>query len=153
MRCLHGVASMLIDDARINAITRTILGCAIEVHRVLGPGLLESVYQQCLVYELTKAGLRFIEQKAVAITYKGTLLEARYRIDLVVEDTVIVEVKCVDTLLPVHQAQVLTYVRLTDCPAALLINFNVPRLMDGVRRLINNRNGLQVARRSEGTEG
>ena len=128
---------MLIDDFRINALTRQILGCAIEVHRVLGPGLLESIYLQCLQYELSTNGLRFVAQKAVPIRYKGVNLEASYRIDLVVEDIVVVEVKCVDALLPVHQAQAVTYLRLTECPAALLINFNVARLMDGVRRLLN----------------
>jgi len=136
---------MLIDDFRINALTRRILGCAIEVHRVLGPGLLESIYLQCLQYELSTNGLRFVAQKGVPILYKGITLEACYRIDLIVEDIVVVEVKCVDALLPVHQAQTVTYLRLTGCPAALLINFNVPRLMDGVRRLLNTR--------TEGTKG
>ena len=128
---------MLIDDFKINTLTRRILGCAIEVHRVLGPGLLESIYLQCLHYELSTNGLRFAAQKAVPIHYKGISLEACYRIDLIVEDIVVVEVKCVDALLPVHHAQAMTYLRLTECPAALLVNFNVPRLMDGVRRLLN----------------
>jgi GxxExxY protein len=104
---------------------------------VLGPGLLESAYQQCLQYELSTNGLRFVTQKAIPIRYKGVSLEASYRIDLIVEDLVVVEVKCVDALQPVHQAQALTYLRLTECPAALLVNFNVPRLMEGVRRLLN----------------
>ncbi len=143
---------MLIDDSRINNITRQIIGCAIEVHRILGPGLLESIYLQCLKYELELHGLRFIEQKTVAITYKGTLLDACYRVDLIVEDMVIVEVKSIDRLLSVHEAQVLTYLRLTDCPAALLINFNVPRLMDGVRRLLNNRPRVDVGETTKSTD-
>jgi len=142
-------ARMLIDDSKANAVTRQILGCAIEVHRELGPGLLESIYLQCLQYEFSTHGLRFIVQKSVPIAYKSISLEASYRIDLVVEDTVIVEVKCVDSLLPVHHAQTLTYLRLTECRAALLINFNVPRLMDGVRRLLNTRPTAR-AKRTEG---
>ena len=109
---------------------------------------------QCLKYELASHGLRFVEQKAVAIAYKGTVLDACYRIDLIVEDLVVVEVKSVDKLLSVHEAQVLTYLRLTDCPAALLINFNVPRLMDGVRRLLNNRpRGTNTHREDTGSTG
>jgi GxxExxY protein len=145
---------MLIDDSGVNAVTRQILGCAIEVHRELGPGLLESTYLPCLQYELSVHGLRFVAQKPVPIHYKEISLEASYRIDLVVEDIVLVEIKSVDALLPVHQAQALTYLRLTDCKAALLINFNVPRLMDGVRRLLNNkteRPGLTTGRHAEGT--
>ena len=128
---------MLVDNARLNHVTGTILGGAIEVHRVLGPGLLESPYLPCLEYELTERGLSYVRQKPVPLTYKTLRLEAVYKVDLVVEDTVIVEVKCVEALAPVHKAQLLTYMRLTNKPAGLLINFNVARLMDGVSRLLN----------------
>lgn len=128
---------MLLDNTRLNSLTSDILGAAIEVHRVLGPGLLESIYQACVQFELANRGLRFIVQQPLPITYKATRLQATYRVDLIVEDLVIVEIKCVDIISPVHKAQVMTYLRLAGIPAGLLINFNVARLMDGVRRLIN----------------
>jgi len=129
---------MLIDSS-YNALTGQILSAAIEVHRTLGPGLLESTYLPCLQFELTARKLRFVTQRSVPIVYKGMRLDAGYRLDLIVEDAVVVEVKSVATLLAVHQAQVVTYLRLTGCPAGLLINFNVPRLMDGVKRLLHPR--------------
>jgi GxxExxY protein len=129
---------MLVGTA-FNAITHDILSAAIEVHRTLGPGLLESTYMPCLQFELAARNLRFVTQRSVPIVYKGMRLDAGYRIDLIVEDTVVVEVKSVATLLPVHSAQVLTYLSLTGCPAGLLINFNVTKLMDGVKRLLNPR--------------
>ena len=132
------VVRMLVDTP-VNVITGQIIGAAIEVHRILGPGLLESTYMPCLQFELATGKLRFIAERAVPILYKGMELDAKYRIDLLVEDLVVVEVKSLDHLLPVHQAQVLTYMRLTGCPAGLLINFNVPKLIDGVKRLINPR--------------
>ncbi len=124
-------------QAPVDVITGHIIGAAIEVHRILGPGLLESTYMPCLQFELATGKLRFVAERAVPIRYKGLEVDAKYRIDLLVEDVVVVEVKSVDCLLPVHQAQVLTYMRLTSCPAGLLINFNVFRLIDGVKRLIN----------------
>jgi GxxExxY protein len=131
-------ADMLVD-AEFNTVTRDVIGAGIEVHRIVGPGLLESTYLQCLQYELAERKLQFITQQAMPIVYKGITLTTRYRIDLIVEGTVVVEVKSVENLLPVHQAQVLTYLNLTGCPAGLLINFNVPRLVDGVKRLIASR--------------
>ena len=128
---------MLVDDARLNHVTGSIIGGAIEVHRVMGPGLLESPYIPCLEYELAEHGLSYVRQQPISLTYKTLRLDAIYKLDLVVEDTVIVEVKCVETLAPVHKAQLLTYMRLAKKPAGLLINFNVPRLMDGVKRLLN----------------
>jgi GxxExxY protein len=128
---------MLLDNPRLNEVTSEILGAAIEVHRVLGPGLLESIYQACLQFELASRGLRFIVQRPIPILYKATRLQAVYRVDLIVEDLVIVEIKCVDVVGPVHKAQVMTYLRLTGMPAGLLINFNAARLIDGVKRLIN----------------
>ena len=130
---------MLIEDKQINELTGAILGAAIEVHRVLGPGLLESIYVTCLQHELSARKIRFAPQFPVPLTYKGKRLESVYRVDLVVEELVVVEVKCLDTIAPVHKAQVLTYLRLTGCPAGLLINFNSVRLMEGVNRLINPR--------------
>lgn len=132
---------MPVDPSTFNDVTREILGAAIEVHRTLGPGLLESTYLQCLQWELGARKQRFVTQRQIPLTYKGTVLDACYRIDLIVEDLVVVEVKAVATLLQVYQAQTLTYMRLTECPAGLLINFNVPKLMDGVKRLINARAG------------
>ena len=126
----------MLAAASFNGVTGEIIGAAIEVHRVIGPGLLESAYMPCLQFELAARKLRFVSQRAVPIVYKGMNLDSTYRIDLIVEDLVVVEIKAVDRLLPVHQAQVLTYMGLTGCPAGLLINFNVPRLVDGVKRLI-----------------
>jgi GxxExxY protein len=128
---------MLVDNARLNHVTGNILGAAIEVHQVMGPGLLESPYMPCLEYELTERGLAFVTQRPIALTYKTMRLDAVYKVDLLVEDMVIVEVKCVESLAPVRKAQLLTYMRLMNKPAGLLINFNVARLMDGVKRLLN----------------
>jgi GxxExxY protein len=121
----------------VDVITGQIIGAAIEVHRVLGPGLLESTYRRCLWFELATRNLQFVAELAVPIRYKGQELDAHYRVDLLIEQLVVVEIKSVEGLLPVHDAQVLTYMRLTESPAGLLINFNVPKLVDGVRRLIN----------------
>ena len=122
-----------------NQITGAILEAAIEVHRQLGPGLLESSYLPCLHYELSERQLRFDCQRAVPIVYKHLTLTTAYRIDLVVEEQIVVEVKAIDRLLTVHEAQLLTYLRMTNNPAGLLINFNVPRLMDGVKRVLNSK--------------
>ena len=121
----------------VNRVTREIIGAAIAVHRELGPGLLESAYETCLAYELTQRGLKVEQQKSLPVIYREVHLECGYRLDLVVEDSVIVELKSVEKLTPVHQAQVLSYLRLADCPVGLLINFNVKILIDGVHRLAN----------------
>lgn len=120
----------------INEITRRIIGCAIEVHKMLGPGLLESAYEECLVYELQKAGLQVLRQKPVPIIYKEIHLEQGYRIDLLVEGVVVVELKSVEILNPVHEAQILTYMKFAEKKIGLLINFNVLVLKDGIRRFI-----------------
>src|SRR5262245_51400470 len=112
---------MLIADRQINELTGAILGAAIEAHRVLGPGLLESIYVWCLQHELSARHIRFAAQFPVSLTYKDKRLESIYRVDLVVEELVVVEVKCLDTIAPIHKAQVLTYLRLTGCPAGLLV--------------------------------
>jgi GxxExxY protein len=138
---------MFIDPSTFSDVTGEIVGAAIDVHKALGPGLLESIYQQCLQLELTTRGMRFVAQQPIPIVYKGLKLDAGYRIDLIVEDLVVVEVKCVAALAPIHEAQGLTYLRLTGCPAGLLINFNVPRLVDGVQRLVNPAAGVQNRQR------
>ena len=130
---------MLLQDDDLNSVTGRILDAAITVHRHLGPGLLESIYAQCLRIELAARGMRFTVHRGVPIAYKGRPIDTCYRVDLVVEDMVVVEIKAVERLMPVHEAQTLTYLYLTGCRCGLLINFNVPRLMDGVRRLINAR--------------
>ena len=129
----------MLVEATFNRTTHEIIGAAIEVHRNLGPGLLESVYMPCLQYELATRKLRFVAERSIPIIYKEMQLDAKYRIDLLVEDVVIVEVKSIDCVMEIHKAQVLTYMRLTGCPAGLLINFNVAKLIDGVTRLIETR--------------
>jgi GxxExxY protein len=117
-------------------LTHEIIGASIEVHRLLGPGLLESAYEECLAKELSLRGLRVERQKAVPVVYKETKLECGYRIDLLVESRVIVELKSVEALAPIHEAIVLTYLRLSGCKLALLVNFNVRVLKDGIRRFV-----------------
>ena len=120
-----------------NDISGKIIGCAIEVHKSLGPGLLESAYEECLFFELQEAGLKVERQKALPVVYKDVKLEAGYRIDLLIEGKVVVELKSVEALNDVHTAQVLTYLKLSGCKLGLLINFNVYRLADGIKRLVN----------------
>ena len=110
---------MTVDPSEFNDITRRILAGAIEVHRTLGPGLLESIYTPCLHAELAARQLRFVTQRAIPIVYKGMRLESSYRVDLIVADLVVVELKSTTALLPVHQPQVLTYLEITKCPAGL----------------------------------
>lgn len=122
----------------VNELTKEIIAAAIEVHRALGPGLLESTYEACLMSELAERGLRVEHQVPVPVTYKGERLECGYRIDLLIERQVIVELKAVDAIHPIHEAQVLSYLKLSGCHVGLLINFNVTLLKDGIRRLVNN---------------
>jgi GxxExxY protein len=124
-------------DAPFNQITSRIIAAAIEVHRVLGPGLLESTYATCLAHELAAANIKFVTQRAIPIVYKGVVLDCQYRVDLIVENHAVVEIKSIERLLPVHKAQVITYLRLTNCPVGLLINFTSPKLVDGVVRVLN----------------
>lgn len=121
---------------KINEITNLIIGSAIEVHRTLGPGLLESAYEECLAYELIKKGLSVKRQKATPVIYKEIKLDCGYRIDILVEDMVLVELKSVDAINPVHEAQVLTYLKFSKVKVGLLINFNVAILKDGIKRFI-----------------
>jgi GxxExxY protein len=120
----------------INKITEKIIGCAIEVHKSLGPGLLESAYEECLCYELEKAGLLFKRQKPVPVVYKEIKLDCGYRADILVENVVIVELKSIDAIAPIHEAQMLTYLRFAEKKIGLLINFNVTILKNGLRRFI-----------------
>ena len=120
----------------LNEITEKIIGCAIEVHRFLGPGLLESTYEACLLYEMKNAGLNVQNQVGLPLRYKELKLETGYRLDFFVEGCVVVEIKSVEELHPKHAAQVLTYLKLSRTEVGLLINFNVTRLKDGIRRLI-----------------
>ena len=120
-----------------NDLSSIIIGCAIKVHTELGPGLLESAYEECLFYELQQFGLKVIRQKTLPLVYYGVKLDAGYRLDLLVENKVIIEVKAIDGLHDVHFAQVHTYLKLTKCKLGLLINFNVKSLKHGIRRVAN----------------
>ncbi len=118
-----------------NSLTGKIIGAAIEIHRALGPGLLESAYEACLLYELRLRKLKVKPQKAMPVFYKDVMLDCGYRVDLVVEDQVIVEIKSVSSLASIHEAQLLSYLKLSNCKIGLLINFNVKILKEGIRRL------------------
>jgi len=120
----------------INKITEQILGCAYKVHTELGPGLLESAYEECMYYELFHSGLSVEKQKALPLVYHEVKLEIGYRIDILVENQVVIEIKSVESLTDVHIAQVLTYLKLSHCKIGLLINFNVSSLKNGIKRLI-----------------
>ena len=121
----------------LNRITEAIIGAAIEVHKALGPGLLESAYEACLSYELMQRGYKVMQQVALPLVYKEAKLDCGYRLDLFVNDAVIVEIKSVESLAPIHEAQLLSYLRLADCKIGLLINFNVKLLKNGVKRFVN----------------
>lgn len=120
----------------LNELSRRVIGLAIEVHRELGPGLLESAYEEALAYELTEAGISYARQQDTPLIYKGVKLDCGYRLDLVIEGELIVELKTVADVLPIHHAQLLTYLKLQSRSLGLLINFNVPVLKDGVKRVV-----------------
>ena len=129
---------MLTDPAGMNTLTHAIIGCGIRVHREIGPGVLESIYNECMQYELRQEGLRFDRERAVPLVYKGQKLRARYYIDLVVEDRVVVELKTVVEIAEIHKKQVLTQLRLAGLHTGLIMNFNVQILTDGgVKRVVN----------------
>jgi GxxExxY protein len=125
-----------IDMLYEQELTGRIIGAAIEVHRTLGPGLLESAYHACLAREFSLQGIPFESQKSLPVDYKGIRLDCGYRLDFVVADKVVVELKAVDVIHPVHEAQLLTYLKLTGCRVGLLINFNVPALKEGIHRMV-----------------
>ncbi len=120
----------------VERIVALIMDAAFKVHRTLGPGLLESVYEECMVHELAKLGLKTVRQQDLPIAYDGLILKSKLRIDLIVEDLVIVELKAVDKNIPLYQAQLITYLKLTGKRVGLLINFNVERLKDGFKRMV-----------------
>ena len=120
-----------------NEASRLVIGAALKVHTALGAGLLESAYDACIYYEFTRAGLHFEHQVAVPIVYEGIRLTAGFRVDYLVESCLVVELKCVETLQPIHLAQTLTYLKLSRITLGLLINFNVPHLKSGIRRVVN----------------
>lgn len=125
-------------ERELDDITREVIGAAIKVHRALGPGLLESAYEACIAFELAQSGLKVEAQKPLPLFYREVKLDCGYRLDLLVEEKVIVEFKAVESLSPVHEAQLLSYLRLSGCKVGLLINFNVRILKNGIRRLVNN---------------
>jgi GxxExxY protein len=122
----------------MNGITEKIIGAAIEVHKALGPGLLESAYEECLAHELLIANISFERQVPLPVAYKSIQLDCGYRLDLLVEQPVVLELKTVESLQPIHEAQLLTYMKLGGWPIGLLINFNVPVLTKGIKRMVNN---------------
>jgi GxxExxY protein len=125
------------ENDRLDQISHRIIGAAIEVHRHLGPGLLESAYQSCLAFELKQLGVKLEEQKPLPVVYKQVKLDCGYRLDLVVEDEIIVEIKAIEKLLPIHEAQLLSYLRLAKKRVGLLMNFHVPVLKSGLKRIVN----------------
>ena len=126
---------MFKDDIAIWALTERVIGCGIEVHKTLGPGLLESVYRECLIDELRASQMSFERERYVPIEYKGRRIRGSLKLDLLVEHSIVVELKAVESLHPIHQAQLITYLKLTGCPAGLLMNFNAPSLKTGLRRV------------------
>ena len=124
----------------MKGLTSRIIGAAIEVHQALGPGLLESAYEECLAYEMQVRGLTFMRQVSLPVAYKGVNLDCAYRLDFLVENSVVLELKAVEALLPIHTAQVLTYLKLGGWTLGLLLNFNVPILRNGIKRLVLNYN-------------
>lgn len=121
-----------------NELSKIVFDCSLKVHKNLGPGLLESAYEECLFYELKKSGLHIEKQKPLPLIYEEVKLDIGYRVDIIVENKLILEIKSVDTLNDVHFAQLLTYLKLTDCKLGLLINFNVNLIKNGIKRVVNN---------------
>lgn len=129
---------MIREKERLDDITGKIIGSAIDVHRILGPGLLESAYEACLVFELVEAGLKIERQKALPLLYRDVKLDCGYRLDVLVEDSVVVEIKAVERLEAIHKAQLLSYLRLSGYKVGLLVNFNVKVLKNGIVRMVND---------------
>ena len=127
----------------LNDLTHLIIGKLIKVHRILGPGLLESIYRRCVAYELRQARCTVEEERTFPLVYEGMTFDCAFRVDVVVNGEVVVEIKAVDKLDPVHSAQLLSYLRLADCPVGLLANFHSPVLKDGLKRLVNGAPGTR----------
>lgn len=123
---------------RLNLLTEKVIGCAIEVHKGIGPGLLESAYEECLCYELSQAGLAFTRQVPLPVVYKGVNLNCGYRLDIFVEDQVILEIKAVDKIIPIHEAQLLSYLRMLNRKVGLILNFHSTVMKHGIKRIVNN---------------
>lgn len=126
------------QEERLNKITETIIGVAIDIHKTLGSGLLESAYEACMVYDLTQAGLSVEQQIPIPVKYREVKIECGYRLDLLVNKEVIVEIKSIEKFLPIHKARLLSHLKLAGCKVGLLINFNVEILKDGIQRVVNN---------------
>ena len=124
------------ETQRINCLTEQVIGFCIDIHKSLGPGLLESIYEECLCHDLSSAGIGFERQRPLPVTYKSVRLNCGYRLDVIVEENLLLELKSVTALLPVHEAQMLTYLKLSGIRVGLLINFNVPVLVNGLKRFI-----------------
>lgn len=122
----------------VDAISYDVVGAAIEVHKQIGPGLLERVYQDCLAYELSEKGYKVSSEVSLPVCYKEIRFDSAYRLDLLIEDKVILEIKSVERILPVHSAQLLSYLRLSNLSLGMLINFNVPQLKQGIKRIVND---------------
>jgi GxxExxY protein len=127
---------MLSDPDALDGLTEQIIACAITVHNTLGPGLLESIYQRCMVMELRARALSVETERSVPVIYRGEAIESHFKVDLVIEESVVVELKAITAFAPVHHAQVITYLKLTGCPVGLLINFNVTSVRNGLRRVM-----------------
>ena len=143
---------MPFDKAIEDKITEKIIGCAIEVHKVLGPGLLESAYEECLCYEISQLSLNFERQVDLPVVYKGVQLDCGYRMDLVVEDLVVVEIKAVERLLAIHEAQLLSYLKLYNKSVGLLLNFHSSVLKNGLKRIVNNFQNISASPRLGGSK-
>ena len=141
------------ETQRENQLTEKIIGCAIEVHKALGPGLLESAYEECFCYELSRNAISFSRQVPLPVVYKGINLDCGYKIDVLVNDLVIIELKTVEKLLSIHDAQLLTYLKLYRSPLGLLMNFNVPVLKNGVKRFVNQFQETSASPRLGGNNG
>lgn len=128
----------MLEASSLNSVTNKIIQDAIAVHKHLGPGLLESTYESCLAHDLSRHGLRIERQKQLPVVYHDVRLDCGYRVDLLVENSVIVEIKSVESVLPIHSSQLLSYLRLSSCKVGLLINFNVNLLRSGIHRVVNN---------------
>lgn len=121
-----------------NEISKIVFDCALKLHKSLGPGLLESAYEECLVYELKKHDLNVYKQKPLPLVYESVKLDVGYRVDIMVNNKVVIEVKSVEAISDIHVAQVITYLKLSDCKLGMLINFNVPLIKNGIKRIVNN---------------
>jgi GxxExxY protein len=138
---------MAVDQQALDRLREKVIGCAIAVHRVLGPGLLESIYRDCLVIELRAEGFQVEQERCVSLHYRGELIPTALRIDLVINRELVVEIKSVENLHPIHSAQVITYLKLSGFPEGLLLNFNTTALRSGLKKLVNPE--LYVARRDK----